>query len=80
LKTKSPSGATRGASPPKKWPHFFTKFAAKVLSMPRPKLLGESTRGASSQRAKKRESGIAHASSRIPPFPLAAPPTAYLFE
>jgi hypothetical protein len=29
-KTKSPSGATAGGIPPKKWPHFFTKIRKRA--------------------------------------------------
>jgi hypothetical protein len=30
LKTKSPSGASTGASPPKKWSHFFAKHLSRM--------------------------------------------------
>jgi transposase InsO family protein len=68
LKTKSPSGATAGASPPK-WSHFFAKIHRKCAKYASTQTLGEITWDASGQRAKKRESGIAYASSRIWPFP-----------
>jgi hypothetical protein len=81
LKTKSPSGATAGGiPPPKKWSPFFVKIRCKRAKYASTQTLGESTRDANRQRAKKRESGIAHASSRIRPFPLAALPTTYSCE
>jgi hypothetical protein len=43
-------------------------------------ILGELTRDASSQKAKKCESWIAYASNRIRPFPLAALPASYSCE
>jgi hypothetical protein len=81
LKTKSPSGATAGASPPpKKWSHFFAKTRQKCFKYASNQILGEPTQDASGQKAKKRKSGIAYASSRIWPFPLAASPTIYSCE
>jgi hypothetical protein len=67
LKTKSPSGATSGGIPPKKWPHFFAQIRQKCAKYATTQTLGEFMWDASSQRAKKCESGIAHASSRIRP-------------
>jgi hypothetical protein len=76
LKTKSPSGATAGGiPPPQKMVPFFAKFHRKCAKYASTQTLGKFTRDTSSQRAKKRESGIAHASNRIRPFPLAALPT-----
>jgi hypothetical protein len=59
---------------------FFAKNRRKCAKYASTQTLGELTREASGQRAKKRESGIAYASSRIRPFPLAALPTSYLCE
>jgi hypothetical protein len=76
LDTKSLSGAT---APPPKWP-VFSKIHRKCAKCASTQTLGELTWDASSQRVKKHESGIAHASSRIRPFPLAALPTSYSCE
>jgi hypothetical protein len=83
LKTKSPSGATAGGIPPpkkNKMVPFFAKIRRKCAKYASTQTLGEFTRDTNSQRAKKHESGIAHASSRIQPFPLAALPTSYSCE
>jgi hypothetical protein len=80
LKTKSPSGGYCGGQPPPKMVPFFAKNHRKCAKYASTQILGESTRDVSSQRAKKHESGIAHASSRIRPFPLAALPTIYSCE
>jgi hypothetical protein len=80
LKTKSPSGATMGGTPPPKWSHFFAKTHRKCTKYASTQVLGELTRDASSQKVKKRESGIAYASSRIWPFPLTTSPTRYSCE
>jgi hypothetical protein len=65
--------------PPPKWP-VFSKIHRKCAKCASTQTLGELTWDASSQRVKKHESGIAHASSRIRPFPLAALPTSYSCE
>jgi hypothetical protein len=80
LKTKSPSGATTGGIPPKKWSHFVAKIHCKYTKYASTQVLGELTQDASGQWVKKRESGIAYASSRIRPFPLATSPTSYSCE
>jgi hypothetical protein len=80
LKPSPPRGLLRGAPPPPKWSHFFTKNRRKCAKYTSTQTLGEFTRDTSSQRAKKSELGIAHASSRIRPFPLAALPTSYSCE
>jgi hypothetical protein len=59
-------------------PFFREKFHCECTKYVSTQTLGKFARDASSQRAKKHESGIAHASSRIRPFPLAALPTSYL--
>jgi hypothetical protein len=79
LKTKSPSGATTEGIPPK-WSHFFAKTRRKCTKYALTDVLGELTRDASGQRVKKRESGIAYASSRVWPCPLATSPTSYSCE
>jgi hypothetical protein len=56
----------------------FLKIRCKRAKYASTQTLGELTWDASSQRAKKHESGIAYASSRIRPSPLAALPTSYL--
>jgi hypothetical protein len=66
--------------PPKKWSHCFAKTHRKCAKYASTQILGELTRDASGQRAKKCESGIAYASGRIWPFPLAASPTSYSCE
>jgi hypothetical protein len=48
---------------------FFRKIRCKRAKYASTQTLGELTRDASSQRAKKRESGIAYAFGRIRPFP-----------
>jgi hypothetical protein len=56
-KTTSPSGATTGGiPPPKKWPHFFAKPVANVLSTPRPKFWANlrGTRAAKGRRSASR--------------------------
>jgi transposase InsO family protein len=79
LKPKSPSGATIGGHPPpQNGPIFFAKNHRKCTKYASTQVLGELTRDASSQRAKKRESGIAYTSSRIWPFPLATSPTSFV--
>jgi hypothetical protein len=80
LKTKSPSGATAGGIPPKNGPIFFAKIRRKCAKYASTQIMGEPTRDASGRKAKKRESGIAYASGRIWPFPLAASPTSYSCE
>jgi hypothetical protein len=80
LKTKSPSGATAGASLPKNWSHFSHKTHRKCAKYASTQILGEPTQDASGQKAKKRESGIAYASGRIWPFPLTTSPTSYSCE
>jgi hypothetical protein len=82
LKTKSPSGATTGGIPPpkKKWSHFFAKTHHRCTKYASTQVLGEHTRDASGQRVKKRESGIAYASGRIRPFPLATSPASHSCE
>jgi hypothetical protein len=57
--------------------HFFTKTCRKCTKYASTQVLGGLTRDASGQRVKKRESGIAYASGRIWPFPLATSPTSY---
>jgi hypothetical protein len=59
---------------------FFRKIRCKYAKYASTQILGELTRDASSQRAKKRESGIAYTSSRIRPFPLVTLPMSYLCE
>jgi hypothetical protein len=59
---------------------FFAKIRHKCVKYTSTQALGEFTRDASSQKAKKRESGIAHACSKIRPFPLTALPTSYSCE
>jgi hypothetical protein len=61
-------------------PFFRKKIRRKSVKYASTQILGELTRDASSQKAKKRESGIAYASSRIWPFPLAALPASYSCE
>jgi hypothetical protein len=78
LKTKSPSGATTGGIP--KMVPFFAKIHRKCAKYASTQTFGELTRDASGQRAKKCESGIPHASSRIQPFPLTALTTSYSCE
>jgi hypothetical protein len=58
-------------------PFFAKKIHCKHAKYASTRVLGEFTRDASGQSAKKRKSGIAHASSRIRSFPLAALPTGY---
>jgi hypothetical protein len=72
-------GLLRGAPSPK-LSHFFANTRCKCAKYASTQALGEFTQDASSKRAKKCESGIAHASSRIRPFPLAALPKSYLCE
>jgi hypothetical protein len=79
-KTKSPSGATAGGIPPINGPIFLQKIHRKSVKYASTQILGELTRDASSQKAKKRESGIVYASSWIRPFPLAALPASYSCE
>jgi hypothetical protein len=77
LKTKSPSGATTGGIPPKKWSHFLQKFIANVLSMPRPKLWANSrgTRVAKGRRSASRGYPTPLAGYDPSPSPLCLRPT-----
>jgi hypothetical protein len=59
---------------------FFAKIRRKCAKYASTEALGEFMWDASSQTVKKRESGIARASSRIQPFPLVALPTSYSCE
>jgi hypothetical protein len=79
LKTKSPSGATTGASPPPKKmvPFFRKKPRRRCTKYASTQVLVELTRDASGQRVKKREPGIAYPSSRIWPSPLATSPASH---
>jgi hypothetical protein len=74
-KTKSPSGATTGGIPPK-WPHFFTKIR-KRAKYDSTLASSELRRGAGGQAERMHEPGIAYASARIRPFPLASGPVGY---
>jgi hypothetical protein len=76
-KTKSPSGVTAGVLPSKNGPIFHKKFHCKCTKYVSTRTLGEFTQDASGQRAKTHKSGIAYASSRIRPFPLATLPISY---
>jgi hypothetical protein len=79
-KLSPPRGLLRGVSPPPKKmvPFFRKKFHCKCTKYISTWTLDEFTQDASGQRAKTCESGIAHASSRIRPFPLATLPTGHL--
>jgi hypothetical protein len=59
---------------------FFAKTRRKCSKYASTQVLGELTRDASDQKVKKRESGIAYASGRIRPLPLATSPTSYSCE
>jgi hypothetical protein len=59
---------------------FFAKIRRKCAKYASTQALGEFTRDTGSQKARKRESRIAHASSRIRPFPLEALPASYSCE
>jgi hypothetical protein len=74
-KPSHPRGLLLGASPPKKWSHFF----AKKLTRKRAKYVStlasrEPRRGAGGQAERTREPEIAYTSARIQPFSLASSP------
>jgi hypothetical protein len=74
-KPSHPRGLLRGASPPKKWSHFFAKNSTRkrakyVLTL----ASSESRQGAGGQAERLHETEIAYASTRIRPFSLASGP------
>jgi hypothetical protein len=79
LKTKSPSGATAGGTPPqKKLSHFFAKNSIRKRAKYDSTLASsEFRRGVGGQAERTREPERAYASARIRPFSLAFGPAGY---
>jgi hypothetical protein len=75
-KTKSPSGATAGGTPPKNGP-IFSQKNRKRAKYDSTLASSEFKRGAGGQAERTREPEIAYASARIRPFSLASSPTGY---
>jgi hypothetical protein len=66
-----------GVFPPKMVPFFCPKPHCKCSKYVSTRTLDELTQDTSGQRVKMRESGIAHTSIRIRPFPLSTSPTSH---
>jgi hypothetical protein len=77
LKTKTPSGGYYGGHPQMVLLFSQKSLLQKALSMSQPGSLVKKMRDANDQRTKTGESGIAHTSGRIRPFPLTTSPTSY---
>jgi hypothetical protein len=76
-KTKSPSGATAGGTPPKKNGPIFSQKIRKRAKCDLTLASSEFRRGAGGQAERTCEPEIAYTSARIRPFSLASGPTGY---
>jgi hypothetical protein len=76
-KTKSPSGATAGGTPPPQNGPIFSQKVPKRAKYDSTLASSESRWGAGGQAERTREPEIAHASARIRPFSLASGPAGY---